>query len=122
VLDPDVIAAALAELGEPAYRARQVYEALTRGLVTDFAAVTTLPKPLWEELAARLSPLSLMEVETQLLLTVRLGFVPQSAVERILDRTARIGKQANALMTRLNDKLRTGRRSKRTTEHVVRES
>ena len=32
--------------GSPSYRARQIYEALTRGLVTDFAAVTTLPLPL----------------------------------------------------------------------------
>ena len=40
MLDPDVIAATLADLGQPAYRARQVYEALTRGLVTDFAVVT----------------------------------------------------------------------------------
>jgi 23S rRNA (adenine2503-C2)-methyltransferase len=65
MLDPDVIAATLAELGQPAYRAGQVYEALTRGLVTDFAAVTTLPKSLREELAARLLPLSLTEVETR---------------------------------------------------------
>lgn len=65
MLDPDVIAATLSELGQPAYRARQVYEALTRGLVTDFAAVTTLPLALREELAGRLSPLSLTEVETR---------------------------------------------------------
>jgi len=65
VLDPDVIAATLAELGQPAYRARQVYEALTRGLVTDFAAVTTLPLPLREELARRLTLLSLTAVETR---------------------------------------------------------
>jgi 23S rRNA (adenine2503-C2)-methyltransferase len=65
VLDPDVIAATLAELGEPAYRARQVYEALTRGLVTDFSAVTTLPRPLREALSARLTPVSLTEAETR---------------------------------------------------------
>jgi 23S rRNA (adenine2503-C2)-methyltransferase len=65
VLDTAEIAATLAELGEPAYRARQVYEALTRGLVTDFAAVTTLPLPVREQLARRLSPLSLVEVETR---------------------------------------------------------
>jgi 23S rRNA (adenine2503-C2)-methyltransferase len=63
VLDPEIIAATLAELGQPAYRARQVYEALTRGLVTDFAAVTTLPLSLREALAERLSPVSLTEVE-----------------------------------------------------------
>jgi len=65
VLDPAAIAAHMAELGEPAYRARQVYQALTRGLVTDFAAVTTLPLGLREELARRLSPASLTEVETR---------------------------------------------------------
>ncbi|HTX70200.1 MAG TPA: 23S rRNA (adenine(2503)-C(2))-methyltransferase RlmN [Thermoleophilia bacterium] len=65
MLDPDLIASTLAELRQPSYRARQVYEALTRGLVTDFAAVTTLPLPLREQLAERLSPLSLSEVETR---------------------------------------------------------
>jgi 23S rRNA (adenine2503-C2)-methyltransferase len=65
VLDPDVIAETLAGLGQPAYRARQIYEALTRGLVTDFAAITTLPLPLREALAQRFSPLSLTEVETR---------------------------------------------------------
>ena len=63
MLDPEIIAATLAELGQPAYRARQVYEALTRGLVTDFDAVTTLPLSLRESLAERLSPLTLTEVE-----------------------------------------------------------
>ena len=65
MLDPKIIAATLAELGQPAYRARQVYEALTRGLVTDFAAVTTLPMSLRESLAERLSPLTLTEAETR---------------------------------------------------------
>ena len=65
MLDPDTIAATLADLGQPAYRAGQVYEALTRGLVADFAAVTTLPLSVREELARRLSPLSLTEVETR---------------------------------------------------------
>jgi 23S rRNA (adenine2503-C2)-methyltransferase len=65
VLDPDVIAAELVELGQPAYRSRQVYEALTRGLATDFADVTTLPLALRGELAKRLSPVSLTEVDTR---------------------------------------------------------
>ncbi len=65
MLDPDLIASTLTELGQPAYRSRQVYEALVRGLVTDFAAVTTLPRQLREQLAERLSPLSLTEVETR---------------------------------------------------------
>jgi 23S rRNA (adenine2503-C2)-methyltransferase len=65
VLDFDLIATTLAELGQPSYRVRQVYEALTRGLVTDFASVTTLPLSLREQLAERLSPLSLTQVETR---------------------------------------------------------
>lgn len=65
MLDPAVITATLADLGEPSYRARQVYEALTRGLVTDFDAVTTLPLPLREALSERLTPVSLAEVETR---------------------------------------------------------
>ena len=59
MIDPTLIAAAVAEAGEPPYRARQVYQALTRGLATDFAAMTSLPRPLRETLAARLAPLSL---------------------------------------------------------------
>ena len=65
MLDPDVIAATLADLGEPSYRARQVHEALTRGLVTDFAAITTLPEPLRKALSERLAPVSLAAVETR---------------------------------------------------------
>lgn len=65
MLSLEVIAATLTELGQPAYRARQVYEALTRGFVTDFAEVTTLPLSLRSSLAERLSPVSLTEVETR---------------------------------------------------------
>jgi 23S rRNA (adenine2503-C2)-methyltransferase len=56
----------LAELGQPPYRARQVYQALTRGLATGFAEMTSLPQALREELAQRLRPLSLDAVETRL--------------------------------------------------------
>ncbi len=55
----------VASLGEPPFRARQVYEALSRGLATDFAAMTALPVRLREALAARLSPVTLDEVETR---------------------------------------------------------
>jgi 23S rRNA (adenine2503-C2)-methyltransferase len=65
VIDPADIAAALADLGQPAYRVRQVYEALTRRLVTDLEEITSLPTGLRRELARRLSPLSLHEVVTQ---------------------------------------------------------
>jgi 23S rRNA (adenine2503-C2)-methyltransferase len=80
VLDPDVIASVLAELGQPAYRTRQVYEALTRGLATDFADVTTLPLPLRDDLARRLSPVSLTEVETRA--------APRGAARKTLFHTA----------------------------------
>ncbi len=65
MIDPDLIATTLTDLGEPSYRARQVYEALTRGLATDFDAVTTLPLSLRAALAARLQVLSLTEAETR---------------------------------------------------------
>ena len=65
VIEPAIIDKAIAELGEPKYRARQVYEALTRGLETDFAAMTTLPQRLREALATRLRAVSLEEVETR---------------------------------------------------------
>jgi len=65
VIDPHTIAAAVRELGEPPYRARQVNEALTRSLVIDFADMTNLPAALRRALAERLSPLSLEDVETR---------------------------------------------------------
>ncbi len=65
---------------------------------------------------------SLMEIETQVLITVRLGYVSQSRVRGILERTARIGKQANALMARLTDRLQTKRRARTASEFVVPES
>ena len=39
MIDPAVLRATMAELGQPAYRATQVYRALTQGLATDFAAI-----------------------------------------------------------------------------------
>jgi 23S rRNA (adenine2503-C2)-methyltransferase len=65
VIEREIIERAVADLGEPPFRARQVYEALTRGLATDFAAMTALPRALRAELAARLRPVSLEEVETR---------------------------------------------------------
>jgi 23S rRNA (adenine2503-C2)-methyltransferase len=65
VIERAVIEEAVANLGEPRFRARQVYEALTRGLVTDFAEVTTLPVRLRAALAERLTPVTLNEVETR---------------------------------------------------------
>jgi len=65
VVDPADIAAVVAELGQPAYRGRQVYEALTRRLVTDFDEITSLPVGVRRRLSVRLSAVSLREVLTQ---------------------------------------------------------
>jgi 23S rRNA (adenine2503-C2)-methyltransferase len=65
MIDPHTIAAAVAELGAPSYRARQVYESLTRGLAVDFDGMTGLPVTLRRALAERLRPLSLEDVETR---------------------------------------------------------
>ncbi|MGO8684086.1 MAG: 23S rRNA (adenine(2503)-C(2))-methyltransferase RlmN [Thermoleophilia bacterium] len=54
----------MSELGQPLYRARQVYEALTRELMTSFADMTTLPKSLRSALADRLQTVSLKPTET----------------------------------------------------------
>ncbi len=49
------LTAHLAAWGEPAYRARQVWQAVYRDLAAAPAEITTLPKPLRERLAAELS-------------------------------------------------------------------
>jgi 23S rRNA (adenine2503-C2)-methyltransferase len=64
VIDAPTIAAVMTDLGEPPYRARQVYEALTRGLAVDFDSMTSLPAALRRALAERLRPLCLEAVET----------------------------------------------------------
>ncbi len=65
MIDPAVLRATLAELGQPPYRATQVYQALTRSLVTDFADVGVLPRALRAALAERCEPLTLRPVETR---------------------------------------------------------
>jgi 23S rRNA (adenine2503-C2)-methyltransferase len=54
-LDRVELAAALAELGLPAFRARQVWHWLYHRGVTSFDAMTTLAKPVREQLAERFS-------------------------------------------------------------------
>ncbi len=44
------LAAWLVQRGEPAWRAKQIFQALYRDLVSDYAAITTLPRRLREEL------------------------------------------------------------------------
>ncbi|MBP8864116.1 MAG: 23S rRNA (adenine(2503)-C(2))-methyltransferase RlmN [Anaerolineae bacterium] len=50
--DLPTLEAHLAAWGQPAYRARQIWDWLYRQLVTDFDAMTSLPKALREQLAA----------------------------------------------------------------------
>jgi len=65
VIDLATLERTMNELGQPAYRGRQVYEALTRGLATSFADMTTLPATLRGALADRLQPVGLEPVETR---------------------------------------------------------
>jgi 23S rRNA (adenine2503-C2)-methyltransferase len=60
VIDPQTLAHTLADLGQPAYRTGQVYRALARGLVTDFAQISELPASLRRDLAGRLVVQSLV--------------------------------------------------------------
>jgi 23S rRNA (adenine2503-C2)-methyltransferase len=51
-LDAEALAALVVEAGEPAWRGRQLAEALYRQWVADLNEITTLPKPLHQKLAA----------------------------------------------------------------------
>jgi 23S rRNA (adenine2503-C2)-methyltransferase len=51
-LDTAALAARMAEAGEPAWRGRQLAEALYRQRLADLSEITTLPKPLRQRLAA----------------------------------------------------------------------
>ncbi len=59
---PDELAAALAALGEPAYRARQIFEWIHRKRVLDFQAMTNLKPSLREALARMFSLRSMQPV------------------------------------------------------------
>ena len=80
-LEPDALAAWLVERGEPAYRARQVADAVWAGGARDAAAVRTLPAPLREELdvAFRFDTL----VDTELRLSD--GDLTEKALHRLSD-------------------------------------
>jgi 23S rRNA (adenine2503-C2)-methyltransferase len=62
-MDLDLLEQMLAERGEPAYRARQVWEWATRGAV-DYGAMTNLPATLRRELAGAV-PFSTLTVATE---------------------------------------------------------
>jgi 23S rRNA (adenine2503-C2)-methyltransferase len=63
MLDYSTLEAAVRDLQEPPYRARQIYRALTRELAPDFASISTLPARLRTELAERLAVRQLEEVQ-----------------------------------------------------------
>jgi 23S rRNA (adenine2503-C2)-methyltransferase len=52
-LDAEALAARMVEEGEPAWRGRQLAEALYRQRIAGLDAITTLPKPLRQRLAAQ---------------------------------------------------------------------
>ena len=62
-IDLEQLESVLADRGEPAYRARQVWAWAARG-ASGYAQMTDLPAPLRKELAARV-PLSTLTVETE---------------------------------------------------------
>jgi hypothetical protein len=51
-LDAEALAACMVEAGEPAWRGRQLAEALYRQRIAELEAITTLPKALRQRLAA----------------------------------------------------------------------
>jgi len=62
-VDVDLVEQTLADLGEPAYRARQVWEWTARG-AESYDVITTLPKPLRATLAETV-PFSTLELLTE---------------------------------------------------------
>jgi 23S rRNA (adenine2503-C2)-methyltransferase len=50
-LDSEMLAARMVKMGEPAWRGRQLAEALYRQRIADLDAITTLPKPLRQRFA-----------------------------------------------------------------------
>ena len=59
MIDPQSLSDVLASLGQPSYRARQVYEAVTRRFVTGYDEITVLPRELRARLAETLPVVSL---------------------------------------------------------------
>ena len=55
----------LGERGEPAFRAKQIFQGIYRDLATDYEGITTLPKALRARLATEL-PISMPTVEREL--------------------------------------------------------
>jgi 23S rRNA (adenine2503-C2)-methyltransferase len=96
-VDLDLLDATLGELGEPAFRARQVWRWAARG-AADYDAMTDLPVALREELAARV-PLSTLEVTEEA--------QASDGTVKALFRTRRDRRPVEAVLMRYRD----GRRS-----------
>lgn len=64
MLDYLTLRSVLSDLGEPDYRARQAYQAISRSLVTSFDQMTALPASVRAALAERLNIVSLAERRT----------------------------------------------------------
>ena len=58
-LSRDALVAALKEMGEPAFRARQLWKAIYSDLAVSFEEISTLPVPLRARLAERFDPFPL---------------------------------------------------------------
>jgi 23S rRNA (adenine2503-C2)-methyltransferase len=65
-MDLERVNALLEEWGEPAYRGRQVYEAVVRGLAADYDEITALPRDLRRRLSEAEPLRQLQPAETQL--------------------------------------------------------
>jgi 23S rRNA (adenine2503-C2)-methyltransferase len=80
----------LESLGEPAYRARQVWEWVWKHLATDFAVMTNLPAALRESLSERflLDPFSVLarESDDEGTEKVLLGLADETSIEAVLIR------------------------------------
>jgi 23S rRNA (adenine2503-C2)-methyltransferase len=80
----------LESLGEPAYRARQVWEWVWKHLATDFAVMTNLPAALRESLSERflLDPFSVLarESDDEGTEKVLLGLADKTSIEAVLIR------------------------------------
>lgn len=89
-LSRDELAQEISELGQPAYRAHQVWEWVWRHLAQDFSAMTNLPRALRDELGARflINPFEVLASERDEEGTekVLLGLRDGTSVEAVLIR------------------------------------
>jgi len=89
-LSYEELSAELKELGEPSYRAQQIWDWVWRKLCPDFSAMTNLPLSLREELARRfsLNPFTILarESDDEGTEKVLLGLADGTSIEAVLIR------------------------------------